>query len=151
MTSMPGHELKTDELLSSVRQRSTIPGGTCDFDLPRFNFWLHRDYEYRSIDQRRWYTTLDPVRQTIELLLKMIRGSTDFIERNSIAGTHTEQLEKDTPYQMIRVRLPYSATCFAEISGSRHCFTIRFMEPSDIGRPKNIDNDTIFQLALCRI
>ncbi len=151
MTSTPGHELKIDELLAIIRQRSTIPGGTCDFDLPRFNYWLHQDFKDRHTDQKRWYATMDPIRQTIELLLKMVRGSAEFVEKDAITGNHTEQLEKDTPFQMIRVRLPDSATCFTEISGGRHCFTIRFLEPSDTGKPRGVNYDVTFQLALCRL
>lgn len=151
MKSAPGTELKTDELLSSIRQRSTIPGGTCDFDLPRFNLWLHRDHKYRDIGLKRWYTTLDPIRQTIELLLKMIRGSTEFLTKTASTGNYTEQLEKDTPFQMIRVRLPYSASYFAEISGGRHCFTVRFLEPMDSGKSESVKSDIPFQLALCRL
>ena len=30
----PGYELRDDELLAAVRQRSSIPAGACDFDLP---------------------------------------------------------------------------------------------------------------------
>ena len=35
--SVPGHELRHNELLNAVRQRSSIPAGTCDFDLPAFH------------------------------------------------------------------------------------------------------------------
>ena len=41
-TSAPGHELRHNELLNAVRQRSSIPAGTCDFDLPAFHYWLER-------------------------------------------------------------------------------------------------------------
>jgi cell division protein ZapD len=151
MTTAPGTELKSDELLSTIRQRSSIPGGTCDFDLPRYNLWLHNEYKMRLIDQKRWLATLDPVRQTIELLLKMIRGSSEFTDRQAESGNFTEQLEKSQPYQMVRVRLPSSSNCFAEISGSKHRFSIRFLEPNESGKCVALTHSVPFQLSLCRL
>ncbi|MEJ2756678.1 MAG: cell division protein ZapD, partial [Gammaproteobacteria bacterium] len=151
MNTAPGTELKNDELLTAIRQRSTIPGGTCDFDLPRFNLWLHSNFNSRQTDQKRWFSTLDPVRQTIELLLKMIRGSSEFIDKQTTSGNYTEQLEKSLPYQMVRVRLPSSATCYAEISGSKHRFSVRFLEPTESGKSIALTQSTTFQLSLCRL
>src|SRR4029079_19502216 len=34
--------LKDSEFLSAIRHRSAIPGGTCEFDLPDFFFWLNQ-------------------------------------------------------------------------------------------------------------
>ncbi len=151
MTTAPGTELKNDELLGTIRQRSSIPGGACDFDLPRYNHWLHSSQQQRLEDQRRWYTSLDPIRQTIELLLKMIRGSAEFSEKQATAGGYTEQLEKSLPYQMVRVKSPGSVSYFAEISGSKHRFTIRFLNPSENGKNELLTQDLNFQLALCRL
>lgn len=151
MTTAPGSELKNDELLSAIRQRSTIPGGTCDFDLPRFNLWLHGEYEMRLASQKKWYSTLDPIRQTIELLLKMIRGSSEFLEKHAEVGNYTEQLDKSLPYQMVRVRLPSSVRYFAEISGSKHRFSIRFLEPKENGKSVALSHSIPFQLSLCRL
>ena len=38
-----GYELKSNELINSVKQRSAIPAGTCDFDVPALHYWLHLD------------------------------------------------------------------------------------------------------------
>ena len=34
--------LKDSEFLSAIKHRSAIPGGTCEFDLPDFFFWLNQ-------------------------------------------------------------------------------------------------------------
>ena len=34
--------LRDSEFLSAVKHRSAIPGGTCDFDLPDYSYWLSR-------------------------------------------------------------------------------------------------------------
>lgn len=151
MKSQPGSELKEDEFLTTIRQRSSIPGGTCDFDLPAYHRWLSLPYERRSTDQKRWFATLDPVRQAIELLLKMIRNSAEpqqLIARN---GGYQKQLEGSLPYQLIRVMIDSEIQdCYAEISGSKHRFTIRFLQPTG-GRPSTLNEDVEFKLAVCSL
>ena len=34
--------LRDSEFLSAIKHRSAIPGGTCDFDLPDYSYWLNR-------------------------------------------------------------------------------------------------------------
>ncbi|MGH9576632.1 MAG: cell division protein ZapD, partial [Terriglobales bacterium] len=35
-----GQELRENEWLMSIRQRTGIPGGVCEFDLPSYHYWL---------------------------------------------------------------------------------------------------------------
>lgn len=150
MKSQPGQELREDEFISAIRQRSSIPGGTCDFDLPAYHQWLEGPKEKRFEDQRRWYGSLDPVRQAIELLLKMIRNSAEPQQLSTADGSYQKQLESSLPYQLIRVILDKDSPYYAEISGSRHRFTIRFMQPTNV-RPKVAEKDVAFQLAICSL
>ena len=39
-TAQIGIHLRDSEFLNSIRQRSSIPGGSCDFDLPLYHHWL---------------------------------------------------------------------------------------------------------------
>lgn len=150
LRSQPGQELRDDEFIATIRQRSSIPGGTCDFDLPAFHQWLEGNAERREKDQKRWYATLDPIRQAIELLLKMIRNSAEFQSITAESGSYQKQLENGLPYQMIRVMLSNDSPYFAEISGSKHRFTIRFLEPT-ASRPKPTDACIDFKLAICSL
>src|SRR5487761_127853 len=39
--------LKDSEFLSAIKHRSSIPGGTCEFDLPDYLYWLSQPDEVR--------------------------------------------------------------------------------------------------------
>ena len=39
--------LRDSEFLSAIKHRSAIPGGTCEFDLPDYYFWLSQSDEAR--------------------------------------------------------------------------------------------------------
>lgn len=150
MKSQPGQELRDDDFITSIRQRSSIPGGSCDFDLPAYHQWLEGSKEKRFADQKNWFATLDPVRQAIELLLKMIRGSAEPQQLTTDDGNYQRQLESGLPYQMIRVMLPPDSPYYAEISGSKHRFTLRFLRPGE-GRAKVADEKVKFNLAICSL
>ncbi len=150
MKYQPGHELREDEFLSAVRQRSTIPGGTCDFDLPAYHRWLERPWEEREREQKAWFAQLDPIRQAIELLLKMVRNSADPVAAESPDGGYQQNLDSSLPYQLLRVSLPADSPYYAEISGSRHRFTIRFLRPTK-ERPKLAGEPVSFKITCCSL
>lgn len=153
ITGQFGQKLREDDFLSSIRQRSTIPGGTCDFDLPSFHQWLEQTNDTRHSRQLHWLRQLEPIQHAVELLLKLNRNSGEPKQTIAEGGQYQQQLENSTPYQMIRVVLPYQSTYYPEISGSRHMFTIRFLR-TDIEKGKTsqdnmMRDDISFQLAIC--
>jgi cell division protein ZapD len=150
MKNQPGHELREDEFLNAIRQRSTIPGGTCDFDLPAYHRWLEQPWSQRDSDQKVWFAHLDPIRQAIELLLKMVRNSADPVTCCAEEGSYQQNLDSAAPYQMLRVSLPSDSPYYAEISGSRHRFNIRFLQ-SNGGRPQLADQPVSFQITCCSL
>lgn len=150
LATQPGQALRDNDFITAVRQRSAIPGGTCDFDLPAYHLWLHTDYEKRLLDQRSWLATLDPVRQAIELLLKMTRNSAEAHETVAEQGSYQRQLDSNIPFQLVRVMLPEESPYYAEISGSRHRFTIRFLRPGP-DKVRVAQEAVSFRLACCSL
>jgi cell division protein ZapD len=152
-TSGPlGQELRENDFLTAIRQRSTIPGGTCDFDIPAYHLWLSRPVRDRKSDQERWLESLRLTRQGVDTLLQMIRTSARMSGETAPAGGYQRNLEPDLPYQMVRIALEPDLPFFAEISGGKHRFTIRFMERSSDGqRAQQIKQDVKFELACCAL
>jgi hypothetical protein len=58
-------DLKSSEFLSGIRQRSAIPGGTCDFDLPALHYWLQQPARNRTDDLYHWLGNFDAIGQAI--------------------------------------------------------------------------------------
>ncbi len=146
-----GQSLRDNEFISNVKQRSSIPGGTCDFDLPAYHYWLHQDAGRRMADMKQWLSEFDTIRSAIELILRQIRESA--ITDNQIAenGFYQQNLDASTPFQLIRVTLPVEAGLFAEISGGKHRFSIRFMNMHMRDRPVQTERDVEFSLACCAL
>lgn len=147
-----GSELKTSEFLISIRQRSAIPGGTCDFDLPAFHYWLQRPAKKRTSDLYEWLGSFAAIAQAIKLILKLTRESALLKPATATGGVYQETLDPNLPYQLVRIALPADAPFFAELSGGRHRFTARFLDFStNEYRAKQTDRDVEFEFACCVI
>lgn len=146
----PGQCLRSDELVSAIRQRASIPGGTCNFDLPALHHWLSKTAEYRGDQLLRWYEDLRVVREGTRLCLGMLRESARATPATAVAGFFNQNIDPALPCQLIRVGLPLAAQFFPEISGGKHRFTVRFMRQSQTtSRPSQVDEDVDFDLQCC--
>ncbi|MDX1430183.1 MAG: cell division protein ZapD [Rhodothermales bacterium] len=150
--SVIGHELRYNELLNAVKQRTSMPAGTCNFDLPSYHYWLKLPPDQRTKDLRAWLSSFDLLDESFSLCLNLVRDSATKTRELAIAGFFQKNLETSTPCQMIRVSLSREAEFFAEISAGRHRFTVRFMAFADpSSRPVQTDEDIEFDLLCCVI
>jgi len=144
-------ELRENEFFKSLIQRSGIPGGLCDFDLPQYRHWLKRPTEERIENLKHWLSTLDTLRLSVELMLKLIRESSDPVAKTAENGIYHQSLETSTPYQMIRIWLPSDSPYSVEISAGRHRLTARFMETNASTRPFQTANNVDFHMSCCAL
>lgn len=148
----PGSKLKDDELVTSFKQRTSIPGGTCNFDLPRFHYWLNQAKSKQENDLENWSNDIAPIKKSTYLALDMIRNSTNPIKEIAESGFFQKPIESNLPCQLIRVVLPSATRYYPEISGGKHRFTIRFMEDTTTyTRATQTENDVEFELHCCFI
>ncbi len=151
-TRQIGQELRQNDFLNSIRQRSTLPGGTCDFDIPAYHHWLQSPAAERNADLAAWFDHLDIVEQSISLIMHLIRGSTVPKQATAEGGFYLVVPESAATCQLVRIILPADAGCFPEISGGKHRVTIRFMEQAALeSRPVAVSHDVAFELTCCTI
>lgn len=146
-----GNELRKSDFLNSVLQRSSIPGGDFDFDLPQLHYWLHQDESERQLQFDDWRSSIGPVHEAVELLLGLIRHSTRPEPAVAELGFYQQSLASGSGTQMVQVILNSDLPMYAEISGGKHRFSIRFMETQDWEHPVQTEQDVHFQLNVCSI
>ena len=152
LSGQVGQALRDNEFINSIKQRSTIPGGTCDFDLPAYHYWLQRPSATRKSDLERWLGEFSTVSTAIGLILRLIRESAPSARAIAEEGFFQKSLDSSVPFQLIRVTLPHEAPYFAEISAGKHRFTVRIMQYlAAEQRPVQVDQDIEFELACCVI
>ena len=69
--------LRESEFLRAIQHRNSIPGGTCEFDLPEYNHWLRQPYARRQLDVERWIGAIRPLCDAIVEILWLIRESAE--------------------------------------------------------------------------
>lgn len=146
-----GHELRSNELIGILLQRSTVIGGSCRFDMPAYHFWLQQAAESRIQKVENWYEQLNIVNRPIALILNILRESANPTQREAESGFYQQSLDANTDTKLIRVSISNKLPYFAELSGGKHRFTIRFLEPRDTGRPMQTNDNVNFELNCCSL
>ena len=144
-----GAALNSNEWLMSIRSRISIPGGTCEFDLPAYYAWQQYAPEKRRADLQGWMATLTPLAEALQVLLGLLRDSGVPHKVVAPAGQYQQSLPQGRLYQLMRVRLDVPDDIVPEISGHRLLVSIRFMKPDAEGRLRNAGSDATFELSLC--
>lgn len=145
-----GQDIRENEFLKSIMQRSSIPGGNCAFDLPQYHYWLRQTADERIQQLQQWSSKLAGLQQAVTLIVNLVRNSTTPSDEIANQGFFQKTLDAQMPVQLIRVTLPQDAGLFAEISGGKHRFTVRFLQfTSDNQRPAQTYEDIPFRLTTC--
>jgi len=151
MTGKIGQYLRENDWLMSIKQRTGIPGGACEFDLPSYHYWLHRPSEERTGQLAAWTGPLYPLRDGTAIILRILRESGKPQAHSAVQGTFQQMLGGKTA-QMLRLRLDRDIAVVPEISANKYVLNIRFMaHTSDDPRPRTADWDVGFELTFCNL
>lgn len=144
-----GAALTANEWLMSIRSRISIPGGTCEFDLPGYYAWQKHEPSRRRADLLHWAGTLMPLAEALSVLLGLLRDAGVPHKVVAPGGQFQQSLPQGRVFQLLRVRLPQGQDLVPEISGHRLMVSIRLMRQDVEGRLKPISDDASFELTLC--
>jgi len=142
--------LRDSEFLNAIKLRSNIPGGTCEFDLPDYYFWLSQPDDARMRTFNQWLGLLRPMCDAIAELLWLTRQNGRSRQEVAKAGTFTITFDRDNPLQLLRISIPATAGMYPEISGSHHRCSMRFLSWTGLAtRPTQATEDVSFLLTTC--
>jgi len=144
-----GHVLASNDWLMSIRSRISIPGGTCEFDLPAYYAWQQHPAQKRRADLHGWMVTLTPLAQALTVLLGLVRDGGAVQRMLAPGGNYQQSLANGKAYHLLRVWIDRETGLVPEITGHRLMVTVRFMKPDGEGRLRSAGSDTAFELALC--
>ena len=150
MTGKIGQYLRENEWLMSIKQRTGIPGGVCEFDLPSYHYWLHRDSGSRAFDLHGWINPLYPVRDASAIVLRLLRQSGKPAKIVAQQGLF-QQMLGGRVVQMVGIRLPQESEFIPEISANKYALNIRFAIFGDDARPHTSNSNVEFELTLCNL
>jgi cell division protein ZapD len=144
-----GHSLSGNEFLMGIRSRISIPGGTCEFDLPAYYAWQQLEPQRRRADLIQWIATLTPIAEALNVLLGLLRDRGVPQRVMAQAGQFQQALPAGKTYQLLRLRLDGAQGLVPEISGHRLMIAVRLMRADAEGRMRAVSEDRPFELTLC--
>ncbi|MBJ7222883.1 MULTISPECIES: cell division protein ZapD [unclassified Brenneria] len=139
-----GQHLREDRLIAMVRQRLSIPGGCCSFDLPTLHIWLYQPQDQREKLVSGWLTSLAPLKKSLDMILELIRHSGMFRPQISLNGFFQDNASEA---DLLRLRIDLAYQLYPQISGHKTRYAIRFLSlDSESGQ---IPPRLTFDLACC--
>lgn len=146
-----GQALRENEWLMSIKQRASIPGGVCQFDLPSYHYWLHLDEERRDNDFYAWLARLLPMYEGIKIILHILRGSGSTNDYTAKNGFYQQMLGTVKPAQMLKVEVSDDCKYFPEVSANKYAINVRFHGMDFVQKPKQCNHDIQFKMTLCNL
>ncbi len=143
-----GQHIRDNEWLMSIRGRTIIPGGACEFDLPSYHAWQQQSADQRRADISGWFTPLEPLFSAITIILRLLRESGRASHIVATAGNFQQMLQGRT-YQLLRVGIDPKLAAIPEISANKYVLWIRFTTQGGDNKPKAYEGDVPFDLTLC--
>lgn len=145
-----GQHLRDNEWLMGIKQRACIPGGTCEFDLPSYHYWLQQDVTLRRNYLKAWLGPLLPIHEGLTIVLKLLRESGKTHHYTAQHGNF-QQMQGGRMAQMLRISLDDKLPCIPEISANKYALNIRFIAANYAARSTLFDQDVPFDLTFCSL
>ena len=143
-----GQNIRDNEWLMSIRGRTIISGGACEFDLPSYFAWQHHSAERRFNDIMTWFAPLAPLFDALTLVLRLLRDSGATVKVIANAGSYQQMLQGKV-YQMLRLSLDDTFGAIPEMSANKYMLWVRFTTQDGDLKPVALEKDIPFELTLC--
>lgn len=146
-----GQHLRDNEWLMAIKQRSAIPGGVSEFDLPAYHYWLNQAPEQRRADLRAWLEPFEPIASGLAIVLRLLRENARVGRHVAARGVFQLMLTTSKVAQLLRLQLARDLACVPEISANKYALNIRFIGVSGMDRGSVYPGDVEFELTFCNL
>ena len=146
-----GHHLRENEWLMAIKQRSALPGGVCEFDLPAYHYWLNQAPAARRDDLDAWIEPFEPIRAGGAIVLKLLRENGRASRHTAYHGVVQLMMTTTKVAQLLRLALQKDFPCVPEISANKYALNIRFIGVSGMDRGAVYPGDVEFELMFCNL
>jgi cell division protein ZapD len=125
------------------------PGGICHFDVPAYHDWLQKPSAERVANLNQWYGRFSTIQAAVNLLLRLIRDSSQAQSKVAQEGFFQMPLDAQIPCQLIQVTLSKHESVYPVVSVGRYGVAIQFFILSLKDRPTQTTEDVPFKLTCC--
>ena len=146
-----GAHLRDNEWLMAIKQRTALPGGVSEFDLPAYHYWLHQAPAARRNDLASWIEPFEAIRAGLTIILRLLRENARVSRHTATRGAFQLMLTTTKVAQLLRLTLAKELPCVPEISANKYALNIRFIGVSGMDRGTVFEHNVEFDLAFCNL
>jgi cell division protein ZapD len=150
MTGKIGQNLRENEWLMGIKQRTVIPGGTCEFDLPAYHYWQQQNVAARRAGLMAWLEPFLPLHVGLKIILRLLRENGKTRHFTALQGAF-QQMQGGHVAQILRVRLDEKLACIPEVSANKYAINIRFITANYAAKSTQFEQDVPFELTFCSL
>lgn len=146
-----GEDIRKNEWLMLLKQRFSMPGGSCQFDLPTYFLWQQKSFLERRSDLEGWTRSLLPVADAVAFLLRILRSS-GVKEDHLAKGGFFQKNTQDQSVQLLQLYFQKELKAVPELSANKYMLNIRFIRESTTEmRAPLLKQDIPFTLVSCKL
>lgn len=143
--------LRESEWLMGIKQRSSIPGGVCQFDLPSYHYWQQQGHEKRRHDLNEWLQPMLGIKDGVDIVLRILRNSAKVFSYTAKGGMF-QQMSGGKLVQLLRVSVGSDVPFVPELSANKYAINVRFMLPAvSNDKSRQSEGDIEFTLSYCNL
>jgi cell division protein ZapD len=146
-----GQHLRDNEWLMAIKQRTALPGGVSEFDLPAYHYWLNQPAGARRNDLAAWIEPFEPIRAGLAIVLRLLRENGRVSRHVAYHGVFQLMLTTSKVAQLLRLTLPRAIPSVPEISANKYALNIRFIGVTGMNRGRVDESDIEFELTFCNL
>lgn len=144
-----GHHLREHFFVKQLLSQFNHPGGLTDFTLPIYALWQRQILEQKGHDIQDWMKEFEPLKLSIDLLLRFIRQNSECHTVWVDNGFYQQPIETKNTVQIFQVNVPLSFNIYPNISVGRHHVSIHFHHIPQAGFDISEPYTEPFECALC--
>ena len=142
--------LRENEWLMGIKQRASMPGGTCQFDLPSYHYWQQQPASVRRSNLKEWLSPLLPISVAVNLLLNLLRENGRKMSFTAHHGSF-QQMQGGRAALLLRISVNSDIPCIPELGANKYAINIRFVAATFGAKPPLYEHDVPFELTFCTL
>jgi len=143
-----GESIRKQPFIEAVKHRTSIPGGSCQFDCPDLFLFLNKPHLQRQNALKQWMSDIKGVETSIEVILKLMRDSAQWVQQTAPMGSFILETAEN-PIKLLRIKQQGQLDIFPEFSCGKHRSSIHFMTFNQQRKKIPLNSKVQFELACC--
>lgn len=143
-----GEAIRRLPFIETVKYRTNMAGGSCQFDCPDLYLFLNKPTDVRQNQLNHLIEDIKGVETSVKVILRLIRDSGQWNPEKCPLGSFMLETSKQS-VKLLRIKGINLENTFPEFSCGKHRSSIHFMTFNKQHKKIPVNTEIVFELACC--